>query len=74
MTSSALQAVPSCAWAELTISDAARHASVGAHTLRYYVRAGLLARVERALAQMAVVQESLDRIDFKIAYYKEKRA
>lgn len=119
--------------AELTISDAARHAGVSAHTLRYYERVGLLARVERAgsghrrydeadlrwidflmklrstgmpirdvrryaelvwagdhtaadrlalleqhratvLAQMAEVEESLARIDYKIAYYKEKRA
>jgi DNA-binding transcriptional MerR regulator len=78
--------------AELTISDAARHAGVSAHTLRYYERAGLLARVERAgsghrrydeadlrwigflmnLRSTGMVQESLDRIDFKIAYYKEK--
>src|SRR5919106_6753203 len=32
---------------ELTVADAAREAGVSAHTLRYYERAGLLARVER---------------------------
>ena len=119
--------------AELTISDAARQTGVSADTLRYYERAGLLARVERAhsghrryddadlawidflmklrstgmpirdvrryaelvragdhtaaerlallerhrtavLDQMAEVQESLARIDYKIALYKEQTA
>jgi DNA-binding transcriptional MerR regulator len=32
---------------ELTVAEAAREAGVTAHTLRYYDRAGLLARVER---------------------------
>ncbi len=32
---------------ELTVAEAAREAGVSAHTLRYYERAGLLARVER---------------------------
>jgi DNA-binding transcriptional MerR regulator len=32
---------------ELTVAEAAREAGVTAHTLRYYERAGLLARVER---------------------------
>jgi DNA-binding transcriptional MerR regulator len=32
---------------ELTVAEAARDAGVTAHTLRYYERAGLLARVER---------------------------
>ena len=32
---------------ELTVAEAAREAGVSAHTLRYYERAGLLARVDR---------------------------
>lgn len=32
---------------ELTVAEAAREAGVTAHTLRYYERAGLLARVDR---------------------------
>jgi DNA-binding transcriptional MerR regulator len=33
--------------AQLTVAEAAQAASVSAHTLRYYERAGLLARVDR---------------------------
>jgi DNA-binding transcriptional MerR regulator len=32
---------------DLTVAEAAQEAGVSAHTLRYYERAGLLARVER---------------------------
>jgi DNA-binding transcriptional MerR regulator len=32
---------------DLTVAEAAREAGVSAHTLRYYERAGLLARVDR---------------------------
>jgi DNA-binding transcriptional MerR regulator len=32
---------------EISVADAAREAGVSAHTLRYYERAGLLARVDR---------------------------
>lgn len=50
--------------AELTISDAARQAGMA---LLEQHRAAVL-------AQMAEVQESLDRIDTKIAHYKEQLA